>query len=338
VKVLLVTDLHLTDPALRPQDEYRWKVFDWIREVIHEHGIGEVFVLGDITDRKDNHSALLTNMVVEEFCWLSAEVPVRILTGNHDYLVAGQPFFGFLRNMPRIKWYDDIAQLEIGGRTCLFIPHRHGDTSEHIRGAIEVCPDSEVVFMHHTVSGSILSNGRSIGTTKLSAELADVPIYSGDVHMPQQVGDVTYVGTPYPVHFGDDYTGRALILDFDRDLSQYEKVRMDTIRKFTASILSPLDLHAYHLQEGDQVKVRLEVPRHLVGEWDEMRQECHEICRDYGAELASVEMDPVAAEEGQTRELEAARVDLSADEAFDSFVESEDLEERIVTAGRSLME
>ena len=59
MKIGITADLHLTD---RPEDEYRWKAFDHVvRESLTSYGAQEIYLLGDILDRKDRFPARLLN-------------------------------------------------------------------------------------------------------------------------------------------------------------------------------------------------------------------------------------------------------------------------------------
>jgi UDP-2,3-diacylglucosamine pyrophosphatase LpxH len=54
MKAIITSDLHLTD---RPQDEYRWGIFPWLVNQSKELEVENLFILGDLTDFKDKHSA-----------------------------------------------------------------------------------------------------------------------------------------------------------------------------------------------------------------------------------------------------------------------------------------
>ena len=59
---LLVSDLHLTD---NPRDEYRWGIFGQIDSVIQTYQPSCLVILGDLTDKKDNHSSELVNRLLQ---------------------------------------------------------------------------------------------------------------------------------------------------------------------------------------------------------------------------------------------------------------------------------
>ena len=94
MRPLIFTDIHLTD---NPREEYRWRVFDdAIVQFLFLKKATDIMILGDLTDRKDNHSASLVNRLVRNVKRLAELAPVTVLMGNHDYLDPINPFFGFL--------------------------------------------------------------------------------------------------------------------------------------------------------------------------------------------------------------------------------------------------
>ena len=92
--MLVTADWHLTDA---PQDNYRWLAFDHIRALCAEHQIRDVCIMGDLTDRKDRHSAELVNRMIAELRKCVEEgLSLAILMGNHDKPLKGTPYWEFL--------------------------------------------------------------------------------------------------------------------------------------------------------------------------------------------------------------------------------------------------
>ena len=50
---LIASDLHFTDA---PRDAYRNGIIDFIADAARAREATDIFILGDITDRKDHHS------------------------------------------------------------------------------------------------------------------------------------------------------------------------------------------------------------------------------------------------------------------------------------------
>ena len=52
MNVLIITDLHLTDV---PAENYRWDVFKHAKTELGKNKYDELFILGDLFDKKDKH-------------------------------------------------------------------------------------------------------------------------------------------------------------------------------------------------------------------------------------------------------------------------------------------
>lgn len=267
--IIGTTDLHLTD---NPLDEYR-------HHFIAEHFPAEVkatmldvdgiVILGDLTEEKDRHSARLVNRVVKALDRLSRLAPVICLMGNHDYHDEGHPFFEFLSYVENVKFIDKVTDgrdLPAPFRNVfgeyLFLPHTRDferDWMEFLQADGKGFNGYDAVFAHNTFDGTETAYGR-----KLEGIPVDVfrafkgPVLAGDIHNPQSVGNVQYIGAPYTVDFGDDYVPRILALDGHRvqwrAVGQYPQ-------KTLVHIEQGKDLMDYkkRVGEGDILKVRVDV-------------------------------------------------------------------------------
>lgn len=286
---VLVSDLHLTN---NPRDAYRWGLFPWLAELRRTYPtLRYVFVLGDLTDAKDKHSSELVNEVVRCLVDLTdAGLEVYVLQGNHDYLKEGNPFFGFLEHLDNIHFISQpigIKFPEIG--SVFFVPHMRDS-----KRLLELpYTNHDLVLMHQTVGGAVASNGQKMNGELPSRFLPSyVKVFSGDIHVPQVVGDVEYVGSPYHVHFGDRFKPRAILLDEDR----YQDVHFPTIERFTVD-LSPKTasecesrLDNLRLKPDDQLKVRVLLGSSLVGEWWDIKRRIIDWCHNHNVMLCGLEM------------------------------------------------
>ena len=285
---LITTDLHLT---VNPRDAYRWKLFPWLATQCKRHRVKTLLILGDLTDAKDYHSAELVNTVAENISRCAEFVDeMVILMGNHDYLKGGSPFFDFLNLHPKIRFItkpvDDTGSGKLDEVKVLYLPHSKSPVDDWAKAYMKTY---EMIFMHQTVNGSIVSNGQAM-TSSLPAEFGlrgAQRIYSGDIHVPQVIGDVVYVGSPYPVHFGDTFNPRCILLEKDalpRDINFY------TIQRMTLDIEEVADLNEVSLYEGDQIKVRVHLGAADRVTWDQIRREVSDWAKKKEVELVSLEL------------------------------------------------
>lgn len=264
---LLLTDLHWTD---KPQDEYRWPLVDWVVSQIAMHKVDHVFCLGDITDAKNNHSATLVNRVVKAFARIAKRARVTIIKGNHDYIDPDNPYFGFLNWIPGVDFVvHPVTDALIDGKHFMFLPHTR--QPELTWKSLDF-GKSDYIFMHQTVGGALASNGYRLDgfSPKLfGKEHGD--IYSGDIHTPQKVGRINYVGSPYHVVFGDTWEGRCQLLSSGGETTD---LFFPTLCKHVLDVADAEDLNDLRripdgtIRAGDQVKIRIHLSQSELVDWN----------------------------------------------------------------------
>lgn len=211
---------------------------------------------------------------------------IEILLGNHDYLREGHAYFEFLNHVPGVHFitekYEDGDQ---GGPLALFLPHTKNPTCDW--AGMDLSHFS-YVFMHQTAPGSVASNGQKMDGEALPS-LKGPKVYSGDIHVPQVLGEIEYIGSPYHVHFGDRFKPRAVLLD---SRGRPHDLHFPTINRFTLSVSSIAELkrEAADLKQGDQVKLRIRLEEADKHSWLTMRREAVSVLKDRGAEVCDVEL------------------------------------------------
>lgn len=293
-----------------------------------------LIILGDLTDAKDYHPAQLVNRVVHSFQLLRKahpELRIYLLRGNHDYLKDGHMFFEFLGALGVqviTKPTDDSVD-----EAAYFLPYSKAPAAEwqgldftHYRW----------LFMHQTVKGAISSNGQEMDGEALPPLNAG-KVYSGDIHVPQRVGPVEYVGSPYHVHFGDAFTPRCIALDhdgraFDLHYPAPRRVTIDADNAY-GDFIDRLG----EMSKGDQVKVRLHLDEAVKHEWQEQRRFVIKCCAGAGVELHGLELKV-----GKTRRRIGARKIMSGAktpaEMLYNFVKRDDLGGDLYDIGMEIIE
>lgn len=288
---LWTSDLHLTD---RPRDEYRFGLFKWLAKQQVKHDSQATYLLGDVTDKKDNHPSRLVNRVVDEIKRLKP--PVFILEGNHDYIDQANPFFRFLSNLEGVKFILKPTEASPG---IFLIPHCPAQAEfDAACGQISVKP--AVLAVHQTFAGSIAETGGALAGLSLSAIelLRPKACWAGDVHKPQRVGPVTYLGAPYHVRFGDNYTPRVVLADGPDKKNLF----FDCPRKWSITIKDANEIANHEgLQAGDQIKIQVQLSRERIVEWATIRQQCIAECRNLGLNVYGVDTKIAATQPGRER-------------------------------------
>lgn len=322
---ILLSDLHLSD---LPKDDYRFGIFPWLLQQQEKYSPEATFVLGDLTQDKDNHSSTLVNRTIDELTTL--QPPVYILRGNHDGVDHNNPFFRFLNQIEGI--YFIVEPETVFGKVAM-IPHcRTQEQFDAACKAIKFRPDA--LMLHQTIAGAIAETGRPLNGFSASPIEALKPArcYAGDVHKPQTVGPVTYIGAPYAVKFGDEFDGRVLLVDGAKEQNLYYPYP----RKWTLRIRSGFEISQNtKLKRGDQVKLIIELAREEVTEWAAFKREALAVCKELGLEVFGTEVDVKNLSRKVTKEVK--KQGKSKDEVFTDFCKNEKVSSAIKQAGAELL-
>ena len=108
--------------------------------------------------------------------------------------------------------------------------------------------------MHATVDGATAETGSAKGMS-MTLLPPTTRFYSGDVHTPRVVGNVTYVGCPHPVHFGDGFSCRMLLLD-KQTLDVAGQIDLSPPHKLMLGHQVGRPTGQDQTTRGDQVKIR----------------------------------------------------------------------------------
>lgn len=212
-KYLITADLHLTD---HPMDEYRWEMLDTLFNMCCEKNINTLIILGDITVKKDRHSSILVNRFVNTLHnFFDANIEIKILMGNHDYIDINYPYFKFLNYFPGCNMI--ISPCIIS--RVLYIPH--GFNVVNVLHQYNKNRDFDFICIHHSITGfSMGYNNIIIGNEGVSPKVlksqTNVPVFSGHIHTSQDKSLYHYIGAPYSIAFGDFGKYRVFVLKHDK--------------------------------------------------------------------------------------------------------------------------
>lgn len=256
---LSVSDLHLTD---KNADEYRWDLFPKVLVLIRLHRPKRVIVAGDILDAKDGHSGRLLNRVVDGLVTWAKEVDELILLhGNHDSLENSNPYLYFLRHVPNIRY---INHPLVEGDE-VFLPH----SREPLVDWANIDVTGKTVWAHVTVNGALAESMIPL-QAQIEPSFFDKAkfCFSGDIHKPQQIGPVVYIGSPYQVRFGDNYQGGGILLKSDK----WERFSLSFPEKLTFTIRTIEDMKAWLEQCPNtgiehQLKIKLQIDQGNIADW-----------------------------------------------------------------------
>ena len=281
---MLTSDLHLTASA---STEYRWGLFPWLATQIREERAKTLLILGDLTDAKDGHSAVLVNRVVNEIAKLAELCRVVILCGNHDFLQRGHMFFEFLRAIPNVDVITEPQEdMGIDPTLAYYLPYSKEPAKDwaHLRDFSMY----RYLFMHQTIKGARASNGQIMEGEALPDILGTAAkVYSGDIHVPQVIWPIEYVGSPYHVHFGDKFKPRVIVLEKS---GLAVDLHFKTISRLALKVSSVRELEGLRLNAGDQVKLSIHLDATDRHDWARIRREAMAVLSDQGIDMHGIEL------------------------------------------------
>lgn len=319
---LVTTDLHLTDNT---RDDYRFGIFDWLAYQQDATNADAVIILGDITDKKDRHSAQLVNRIVDSLDKLRP--PVYLLRGNHDGINQDTPFFRFLDGHKGISFVTKPCYIPY--TSAFFLPHCTSQT-QFDQACSLLNGTEQAILLHQTMDGAIAENGvRQSGLTWPKKPC--VPVYSGDIHKPQTCDDVIYVGAPYHIRHGDSFSPR--VLSISADWRSVKELHFPAPKKHALTISHTDDLDRCNLQQGDHVKITVELSRHEVMEWGSIKDKILKKCGVAGVIVFGINL---TIPDGQVVTAGKATIKSGAD-IFEEFCKREKIPSTIKKIGRGFL-
>lgn len=325
--VLITADLHF---SANPRDEYRLQfLHKRLPSLIETYKVDQTYILGDLCESKDEHPAYLVNQIVDGITKVHFHAPVTMLMGNHDFLQQGEPFFRFLRNIPGLRYRSKPAKSTIGRSErfngCdLFLPFTR--TPERDWKDLDF-KGVKRIFTHMTFKGAEGGFGHRLDGVPLKL-LPNVPIISGDVHVPQKLENVTYVGAPYSVDFGDSYVGRVLLLKDDR-ISQ---VTVGGAQK--RLLRAPNNLAACN--RGDIVRVEVPVKAKDYSKWQERVEEIREWAVNKGVQLDSV-IPLITDAQDKPRAASVRKAPVNDEQLLTSYAKAKGIDDLTLKTGKRLL-
>jgi hypothetical protein len=282
MNALLLTDLHLTD---NPLEEYRWSIFPLVIGACLRYEVTHVYILGDLTDRNDRHKGVLVNRVLNALADLVIEtgVTVNILAGNHDAPLGLEPYFWkFLDYLPRVYYITESILLRNGVWVLPFSKTPSEDWAN-----LELYK-AKAILMHQTLTGAVLNDYVIEHGDKLPIMPRGVPIYSGDVHRPQIIRGVNYIGAPYPVKFDEGWRNQLVLIEQgDWKNPKYLPIRI--IRRGILDLIEVPRSWGDKFIAGDQVRIRYHLAASKMQSWPTIEQEVRDSCAAHKIQLVSIE-------------------------------------------------
>lgn len=322
---ILTADWHLTAD---PDEEYRWDVVNSLLPLFDEDRT--LYILGDLADRRDRHPSDLVNRLVDTFTSFGRMgIATTILCGNHDRpLHGGKPYWSFLSSVPNVRFIREPTAFG----SALFLPYSANPPQDWDGIDFSLY---RVGFMHQSAHGADIGHGQTYQKGKDLAVTVrrDFRFYSGDIHHPQTLGRITYVGAPHHVRYGDEHACRFLIID-DKTYEVVREVPLAPPSKHVLSISSAEDLRQISTNRGDMARVRLVMPLERIADWPAEQAAISSWAREKGIAIAGIEpiVETAPTAEDVTSELSDPLEVLAA------FGDAANIDEDLMQTGFDLIE
>lgn len=290
--ILVTADWHVSE---NPRDNYRWLWLKKLPGLLRQKQVKLLLVLGDLTEVKGNHGAELVNPLVGIFRGLAKVCPVIVLQGNHDGFSADNPFFRFLEAIERVSWVGrptpsqelqnvPVRLLEPLGRGAIFLPHSSNPERDWVEIDFRLF---DWAFTHQCYAGSVSESGFQLPGTPLSIFPPQLKVVSGDIHRPQQLENLTYVGSPTTIDFDDSFQPRLLLIT---DKGQLQSIPCEGPQKRLVEVKSVVELKSVKgLNTRDILKVRIEISPAQHAEWPEIAAQVRAWGAKIGCEVYAVQ-------------------------------------------------
>jgi len=283
MKLLYTADLHLTS---KPLDQYRFQAVQWIAKEAKKRRVDEIWILGDLTEEHDRHAGAFVSRVVRALTELAASAPVFIVKGNHDYADPDNPFFKFLSLSDTISFYTEFRHINYEHEHFVVWPH---GKQMHEQVA-EFDLKHTTLLTHASFQGGVAENGHEMEGIDPKVVAGMRQVWSGHLHVPQEVGKVRYVGSPYPTIFTETPHEHSIVVETftGPHKSTVEVVPVPSLAKRMLKVSSIDQLQKAALHEGDQVRVELALPRAEFIHWDEHRAAARKVLDASGVVVCGV--------------------------------------------------
>lgn len=247
-----VGDLHLTD---KPQDAYRLQVFEWLAAEPRDQCRG-VLILGDLVHTNDKLSnRLWDDLLTAMRIMVAAFGKVVLIDGNHDYRDAASSVGRVLESLEgvvRPTRENPVMMLAPLGK-CGFYHHDHKFEFPNTTGL-------SWAFFHQHFAGASRPGGQAIpgGSALPDRWPSGCKYLAGDIHDPQKVGAIQYVGSPQPTTFAETHEPGFWRVYADR--AEFVP-KAEGVRFHTVDLGSPDELEAVKAMDArprDRFRLRID--------------------------------------------------------------------------------
>jgi len=226
MKVAITADLHLSSykrELVNPLDQIRLALFQFINYV-NENDIDIVIVAGDIFHDKVLIYKNALDVLLETFSSLTKDIPLYFIAGNHDMGRYGC-LLNYVTGLPNLTV---VSETPLTIDNMLLVPY----SKQQLELIYNDYNGHEILISHFGVNEAKLQSGIShIDPIKLNDLKPFKKVILGHYHLPQEVGNVVYVGNIAHLDWGDKNQQKRFIV-LDTETYEVESIPITSIRMF----------------------------------------------------------------------------------------------------------
>lgn len=207
-------------------------------DIMHTHGTTKI----DVFNRSCAYLRDITKKVGRNNTF--------VLIGNHDRVnnkvgVGEEHFFASLKKCKEYPIFIDEAKIVdiLGFKLCMVQYMPPSTLISHLNEVVENIEEIDCFFMHQELRGCKIG----LETSKIGDEWKEEwpQVISGHIHEYHKYKNITYVGTPYQVHFGSNNENEdktVSVWDFTRNeetekcMMKEKRVRLKIASKLTLTM------------------------------------------------------------------------------------------------------
>ena len=249
-KILMISDIHFG--CRGNSEKYLTVIKDFFTttlvKAIDDNKITDVRILGDLFDNRNTLNVRTMNTVMEVFRWYATNKPdikFKVLLGNHDIYYHNRTDINSiecLRHMGNVEIIDRLEMETINGKKIVMVPWLIHETETyqkfmHLASGEE---KFDLLLGHFEARGFEITPG-VVDTSGLDSNIFHnfVKVFSGHYHIRDTRGNMTYLGCPYQLTWGDYGNDKGIHI-YDIDTGETTFIKNDDSPEHLKIIMSSL--------------------------------------------------------------------------------------------------
>jgi DNA repair exonuclease SbcCD nuclease subunit len=232
-KIAMISDIHF---GCRNNSEVYLDIMEkFFKEQfyndIQKNKITDIRILGDLFDCRNTINVRTMNSVISLFKWFNKQNPkihFKILLGNHDIYYRNRidvNALECLRELKNITVIDKVNEEVINGKNIISFPWviEGSDEKKYFEDVLRDKKKYDLCLGHFEIKGFEVTKGilDDFGADQNAFQMYK-KVFSGHYHISSTIKNITYLGCPYQLTWGDSGEQKGFwIYDIDDEKSKF---------------------------------------------------------------------------------------------------------------------